>query len=66
MTDTPVLKPDKCAICSRPATEKFKPFCSPRCATLDLGRWLGEGYSVPAVEDDPEDGFAIPDHDEDD
>jgi endogenous inhibitor of DNA gyrase (YacG/DUF329 family) len=50
----------KCAICSRQATEKFSPFCSSRCATLDLGRWLGESYKVPAVEDEPEGDFAIP------
>ena len=24
------------------------PFCSPRCRTIDLGRWLGEAYRVPA------------------
>jgi hypothetical protein len=28
------------------------PFCSPRCRLVDLGRWLGEEYRVPAVEDD--------------
>ena len=29
------------------------PFCTPRCKTIDLGRWLGETYSIPAEE--PED-----------
>ncbi|MGL4422030.1 MAG: DNA gyrase inhibitor YacG [Gemmataceae bacterium] len=24
------------------------PFCSPRCKTIDLGRWLGESYTVEA------------------
>lgn len=24
------------------------PFCSPRCRTIDLGRWLGEAYRIPA------------------
>ncbi len=24
------------------------PFCSQRCRTIDLGRWLGERHSVPA------------------
>jgi hypothetical protein len=30
------------------------PFCSQRCKTIDLGRWLGEGYCIvkPAEEDD--------------
>ncbi|HEY7427349.1 MAG TPA: DNA gyrase inhibitor YacG [Gemmataceae bacterium] len=29
------------------------PFCSKRCKTIDLGRWLGETYGIPAEE--PED-----------
>lgn len=24
------------------------PFCSPRCRKIDLGRWLGEKYGIPA------------------
>jgi endogenous inhibitor of DNA gyrase (YacG/DUF329 family) len=24
------------------------PFCSPRCKSIDLGRWLGETYRIPA------------------
>ncbi len=34
------------------------PFCSRRCKTIDLGRWLGERYTLPregeveSVEDD--------------
>lgn len=51
-----------CPICDKTSQEKFKPFCSDRCAMLDLGRWLDGSYSVPVVEDDdlpdewPEDG----------
>lgn len=30
------------------------PFCSDRCRSMDLGRWLGESYSLPHVPD-PED-----------
>lgn len=45
----------KCAICGRPQEEKFKPFCSKRCADLDLSRWLKGVYAVPA-EEDPDDG----------
>jgi endogenous inhibitor of DNA gyrase (YacG/DUF329 family) len=26
------------------------PFCSTRCKTIDLGRWLGETYRIPADE----------------
>ena len=28
----------------------YKPFCSKRCADIDLGRWLKEGYRVPTDE----------------
>ena len=60
-----MLAANKCSICGKPAIEKFKPFCSTRCADLDLGRWLGEGYRVPVVEDDPEDErFSPPENEE--
>jgi len=25
----------------------FRPFCSERCKTVDLGAWLTEGYRIP-------------------
>jgi endogenous inhibitor of DNA gyrase (YacG/DUF329 family) len=40
----------KCALCSKTAEEKYKPFCSKRCADIDLGRWLKESYVVPTDE----------------
>jgi len=53
-----------CPICHKAAQEKFKPFCSKRCADIDLGKWLKGDYSVPVVEMDdiPED--EIPDNTE--
>ena len=36
-----------CPICGKPAGEGFKPFCSKRCADIDLGRWLKGGYAIP-------------------
>ena len=42
----------RCPICGRPAMPEFKPFCSKRCADVDLHRWLGEGYRVPLEVDD--------------
>jgi endogenous inhibitor of DNA gyrase (YacG/DUF329 family) len=46
-----------CPICDKPAADSFKPFCSKRCADIDLGKWFSGNYAVPAVEsdDDPED-----------
>ena len=43
-------KKAKCPICSKPAKAEFKPFCSKRCADVDLGKWLGEGYRIPTEE----------------
>ena len=40
----------KCPVCSKPADDKRKPFCSKRCADIDLGRWLKESYRVPTDE----------------
>lgn len=43
-----------CPICGKPAQPKYRPFCSRRCADVDLGRWLTGGYAIPAeaVEDE--------------
>jgi endogenous inhibitor of DNA gyrase (YacG/DUF329 family) len=45
-----------CPICSKPAVRAFRPFCSRRCAEIDLGRWFTEGYRLPGPpeEDDGE------------
>lgn len=40
----------KCAVCGKPQNPSFHPFCSKRCADIDLGRWLNEGYSIPGGE----------------
>ncbi len=37
----------KCKICKKPQNEEFVPFCSRRCADVDLGRWLKGGYAIP-------------------
>lgn len=48
----PAQKQPPCPICGKPATSATKPFCSPRCADIDLGRWLGERYVIPGPEDE--------------
>ena len=46
-----------CPQCGKQAREAFTPFCSKRCADVDLNRWFTGGYAIPAVElDDVEDG----------
>jgi len=42
--------PRPCPICERPAHERYRPFCSRRCADIDLGRWLKGGYRIPTAE----------------
>ncbi len=48
-----------CPICDKRSQEKYHPFCSKRCADLDLGRWLSGGYAIAGQEDAEEDG-ALP------
>ena len=36
-----------CPICGAPRQAAYRPFCSRRCADVDLNRWLTGGYSVP-------------------
>lgn len=44
-----------CPMCQRPTAQPFRPFCSKRCADVDLSRWLKGVYAIPAREDDEED-----------
>jgi hypothetical protein len=49
--------PGRCSICGAPAAQEFRPFCSRRCADVDLARWLRGAYAIPAGNDDwDEDG----------
>jgi endogenous inhibitor of DNA gyrase (YacG/DUF329 family) len=45
-----------CPICEKPSVEVHKPFCSERCAQVDLGRWLSGSYTLPARPQDEDDG----------
>lgn len=44
-----------CPICGKSVLAEFRPFCSRRCADVDLHRWLSGVYAVPAAEDEEED-----------
>jgi uncharacterized protein len=46
----------KCPICGKPAEAAFRPFCSKRCADIDLSRWLSGAYAIPSEPDSEEDG----------
>jgi endogenous inhibitor of DNA gyrase (YacG/DUF329 family) len=45
-----------CPICGKLPVKKFRPFCSKRCADIDLHRWLSGVYAVPVRDDEDEDG----------
>lgn len=53
-----------CAICGRPIVAEYRPFCSKRCANVDLQRWLSGAYAIPAVEDDETDSPPVTENDE--
>ena len=50
----------KCPVCGKTATKDYRPFCTKRCANIDLGRWLKEGYRVPTDEGPAEDDQEAP------
>ncbi len=41
----------KCVICGKPQEAKYRPFCSKRCADVDLNRWFSGAYAIPAEEE---------------
>jgi len=50
-------KTQACPICGRATRPEHRPFCTPRCAEIDLGRWMTGQYVIPGppaeLEDDP-------------
>jgi endogenous inhibitor of DNA gyrase (YacG/DUF329 family) len=52
----PEPQPKPCPICGKPRSLEHAPFCSRRCADVDLGRWLKGTYVIPgaAAEEDDE------------
>ena len=47
-----------CPVCAKETDPKYRPFCSRRCADVDLGRWLTGSYAIPAEGADDEDAPA--------
>jgi len=44
-------------MCKRPSVHHYRPFCSRRCADLDLSRWLSGHYAIACGDaDEDEDG----------
>jgi endogenous inhibitor of DNA gyrase (YacG/DUF329 family) len=42
-----------CPECGRPSARETYPFCSPRCKSVDLNRWLSGAYVIPGNDADP-------------
>ncbi len=63
------LKPTRpCPVCGKPSSQQFHPFCSARCADIDLNRWLSGAYVIPAEapkEDEDDDSIPGPDGSDD-
>ena len=51
---TPHRRPACCPICGRPTVQEFRPFCSARCADVDLNRWLSGAYVILGADNDEE------------
>lgn len=49
-----------CPICQRETDQRYRPFCSKRCADIDLAKWLTGSYAIPS-EEPPEDDTDPPD-----
>lgn len=52
MTGPRKLPANPCPICGRSSAPEFHPFCSRRCADVDLARWLSDAYAIPVPEDE--------------
>ena len=48
------MKSPACPICKKSVAETYAPFCSKRCADVDLGRWFSGAYAIPARDEEPQ------------
>jgi len=44
--------PARCPVCKAASADAYRPFCSRRCADIDLGRWFSGGYAIGGGEDE--------------
>ena len=59
----PLVPKRGCPICGKAKEQKYDPFCSKRCAEIDLSRWLKGVYAIPGAESDEDENSAPPDDD---
>jgi endogenous inhibitor of DNA gyrase (YacG/DUF329 family) len=51
-SSSPGNMPARCPICGKETAEAYRPFCSKRCADVDLARWFTGSYAVAGREED--------------
>jgi endogenous inhibitor of DNA gyrase (YacG/DUF329 family) len=56
--DPSIVPEPPCPICGKPRVEAYAPFCSKRCANVDLHRWLSGVYRIEGKPDEDEDSGA--------
>lgn len=44
-------KTPKCPICKKPSVKEYHPFCSKRCADIDLAHWFRGDYTIEGTEE---------------
>lgn len=52
-----IIPSKKCPICGNPTISTYKPFCSKKCADIDLGRWLKGSYIMHTDEAPTDDEY---------
>ncbi len=52
----PLRKARQCPNCGKPSARELHPFCSQRCADVDLNRWLSGAYAIASAEEQPGSG----------
>lgn len=65
MKDTIPVLHQKCPICKKNTVLEYAPFCSKKCADVDLGRWLKGNYVVHTDEAPKEEDLIAPPDDVD-
>jgi uncharacterized protein len=58
-TETSKSKGPRCPICKTEAVALYVPFCSKRCADIDLGKWFKNSYAIPGTVADDETESAL-------
>ena len=53
LADVVSIKLGKCPMCGNRIDTICRPFCSKRCADLDLTSWFDEAYRIPTNETEP-------------